>query len=237
MEKSPIAKVKEALPAKDQPAEKKKVSCFTLFWGFLLGLFLLFLLGLAGLALAVSATGLLEVPVLSKLIKPPALEEDFSYKKISQAKLDQKISALEGQELVTVTLTDDELNTILNQAPVPSAPAEGEGALKSILVKFTPGVVKIYGVLNQNEAPFYLELHLEKTKDNFEFSFERVRVGALPLPGGLVTIFVGNFLGLEIAPFQGAAPESFPAQEIVVGEGKITIKKLDLSGLFGPKEE
>jgi len=226
-----------ALKAGDEKEKKKGVSCFTLFWGFLLGLFLLLLLSLAGIALAVSATGLFEVPVLSKIIKPPALEEDFSYQKVSQAKLDQKLKVLEEQELITITLTDDELNTILNQSPAPSAPAEGEGALKSILVKFTPGIIKISGVLNQNEAPFYLDLHIEKTKDNFEFSFEKVRLGALPLPSGLVTIFVANFIGIEIAPFQEASPEGFPAQEIVVSEGKISIKKLDLRTLFGSLEK
>lgn len=234
MEKAPL---KKGAPAPKEELAKKRPTCLTLLGGFLLGLLLLFLLSLAAVSLAVAATGLFEVPVLSNIIKPPPVEEDFSYQKVSPKKLAAKTKALEGHELLTMSLTDDELNTILNQAPVPSAPVQGEGALKSILVKFSPGVIKIFGVLNQNEAPFYLELRIEKTKENFEFAFQKVRVGALPLPGGLATWAVANFLGFEAQPLTPPKAEDFPAEGLVVGEGKITIKKLDLRALFGQMEE
>jgi len=140
-------------------------------------LFFIFLLVAGAAALAVAATGLVEVPVFSKLIKPPAMTEDFSYKKVSDKALSQKLekamSGTEGNVKVTVTLTDDEANTLI--AGLTETP---DSFLKSILLKFRPGVIKVSGVLTQNDAPFYLEIRLAKSTTVAEFEIENARLGA-----------------------------------------------------------
>ena len=235
MEKEVTSKIKESLPVKDKPQEKKRSACSTLLLGFLLGLFILFVLTLGGIALAISATGLVEVPVLSKVFKPPVIEEDFSYQTVPEKKLEAKLTALEGTEgPLNITLTDDEFNTIL--APQ-FAQAQGTGTVKSVLIKFDPGIIKVSGVLSRNDAPFYLEIHAEKTAQSFEFSVMRARLGALPIPGALVSWVVGNLiLGADVQPLGQPDPETFPVEELVIGEGTVTIKGLDLSGLFGPED-
>jgi len=197
-------------------------------------LFSLFLLVSGAIALAITATGLVKVPVLSNIIKPPPITEDFSYKKVSDKqlnkKLDTALSGTEGNVKATVTLTDDELNTLL--AGIASTP---DSSVKSILVKFRPGLIKISGTLSQNDASFYGELKIAKSTKNFEFEFQSVRLGALPLPGFLIEGLISQVAGTGQLLGKLTA-DSLPVDGITVKDGSITIKGLDLSGLGGPGE-
>lgn len=226
MESKVATKVKEALPEKKP---KKRLSCGTLLGGFLIGILILFLLAAGGIAAAVSATGLVEIPVLSKIFyRPPAVTEDFSYTAVSDKQLESKLETLEGAEgKVSVTLTDDEANTLISSVLLsPDLP------IKELLVKFSPGVVKVQGTLVQNDAPFYMEIALAKSADSFELDIRNSRLGALPVPGSLIRWAVGNFLlGGDVPPAGEAPADSLPADEITVREGSITIKGLDLGGL------
>ena len=228
---SPVAvKIKESLPEKK---EKKKLSCGTLLGGFLVGLLILLLLAAAGIAAAVAATGLVDVPVLSSLFKPPAVTEDFSYTTASEKQLESKLLAIEeGEGKINVTLTDDEVNTLVSSLLLsPDVP------VKELLVKFTPGVIKIKGTLSQNDAPFYLEIVLEKRADFFELEIQRSRLGALPIPGSLIRWAAGNFLlGADIQPAGEAPADAIPADGVSIRDGSIIITGLDLSGLGGPQE-
>jgi len=231
MESKVATKVKEALPEKK---ERKRVSCGALVGGFLLGLLVLFLLAAAGIAAAISASGLVEVPVLSNLFKPPAVTEEFSYKEVSEKQLENKLRTIEGAEgKVNVTLTGDEVNTLISDLLFSSGTSDMP--VKELLVKFSPGVIKVKGSLVQNDAPFYLEIALAKSADSFEFDVKNSRLGALPIPGALVEGLVEQLLGTEALLGQPSA-ESVPVNEITVKDGSITIKGLDLSGLGGPQE-
>jgi len=213
---------------------KGKKSCLKIL--LTCGAILLFLLLLLAGAVAagIAATGLVEVPVLSNLIKPPVVTEDFSYKKVSEKKINQKLgsslSGTEGNVKATITLTDDEVNTLISE--LASTP---DSSVKSILVKFRPGVIKISGTLSQNDASFYGELKIAKSADSFEFEFQNLRLGALPLPGFLIEGLISQVLGTGELLGQIKA-ESFPVKGITVKDGSITIKGLDLSGLMGPGE-
>jgi hypothetical protein len=227
-EKPPVKKL-------ETPAPKSGgKNCLKIFLAAVAILFLLFLLLAGVVAAAVAATGLVKVPILSNLIKPPAITEDFSYKKVSEKTLNKKLEAAmsgtEGNVQATMTLTDDELNTlILGLAETP------DSSIKSVLVKFRPGVIKISGILAKNDAPFYAELKIAKSADNFEFEFQNARIGALPLPGFLIEGLISQFLGT--GEFLGQIKEeTLPVEGITVKDGSITIKGLDLSGLGGPGE-
>jgi hypothetical protein len=238
-EKTPMKKPEDSTP-KDQGSDqgvggkKGGKSCLKILFAAIAILFFLFLLLAGAVAVGIAATGLIEVPVISNLIKPPAVTEDFSYKKVSEKKLSQKLgsslSGTEGNVKATVTLTDDEVNTLIGGlTEVPDSP------VKSILVKFRPGVIKISGTLSQNDASFYGELKIAKSTDTFEFEFQNVRLGALPLPGSLIEGLISQVLGTGqlLGPLTA---ESFPVKGITVKDGLIVIKGLDLSGLGPPGE-
>jgi len=227
----------EEKPPVKPPEEKKKgrgKGCLKIILIAAAILFSLFLLVSGAIALAITATGLVKVPVLSNIIKPPPITEDFSYKKVSDKqlnkKLDTALSGTEGNVKATVTLTDDELNTLL--AGIASTP---DSSVKSILVKFRPGLIKISGTLSQNDASFYGELKIAKSTKNFEFEFQSVRLGALPLPGFLIEGLISQVAGTGQLLGKLTA-DSLPVDGITVKDGSITIKGLDLSGLGGPGE-
>ncbi|KKW26429.1 MAG: hypothetical protein VF00_C0007G0006 [candidate division Kazan bacterium GW2011_GWB1_52_7] len=227
----------EEKPPVKPPEEKKKgrgKGCLKILLIVIAVLFFLFLLVSGAIAIAITATGLVKVPFLSNIIKPPAITEDFSYKKVSDKQLNKKLetamSGTEGNVKATVTLTDDEVNTLV--AGIASTP---DSSVKSILVKFRPGVVKISGVLSQNDAPFYGELKIAKSASSFEFEFQNVRLGALPLPGFLVEGLISQVAGTGQL-LGNLTADSLPVDGITVKDGSITIKGLDLSGLDGPGE-
>ncbi|OGC38451.1 hypothetical protein A2155_01565 [candidate division WWE3 bacterium RBG_16_52_45] len=227
-------KPEEKQPVKQPEAKKGGKSCLKIFLAAIAILFFLFLLLAGAVAAGIAATGLVEVPVLSKLIKPPAVTEDFSYKKVSEKKLSQKLesamSGTEGNVKITITLTDDEMNTLISgMFSGPDSPAQ------DILVKFSPGVIKIKGELADGKAPFYAEIQLARSADSFVFEIQKARLGALPIPGFLVEGLIGQFIGT--GQFLGKpTAESLPVKEITVKDGSITIKGLDLSGLGPPGE-
>jgi len=219
------------LPAGKQGAGK---SCLKIILIIAAILFSLFLLVSGAIAIAITATGLVKVPILSNIIKPPAVTEDFSYKKVSEKtlskKLESSMSGTEGNVKITMALTDDEVNTLISG--LASTP---DSFVKSILVKFRPGIIKISGVLSQNDAPFYGELKISKSASSFEFEFQNVRLGALPLPGFLIEGLISQVAGT--GQFLGSlTADSLPVNAITVKDGSITIKGLDLSGLGGPRE-
>lgn len=227
MEEKQSAKTPEA----PTPPGKKgsKVGCRKVLLWFFLGSVLLFFLAAFGVALAVAATGLVDIPVLSSIIKPPAVTEDFSYKKVSEKQLNKKLesslSGTEGKVKITITLTDDEVNSLVaDLASTPDSP------VKSILVKFRSGVIKISGVLSENDAPFYAEIQIAKSANKFEFGFQHVRLGALPIPEFIIQGLISQLLGTG-----QLTAESLPVKSITVKDGSITIKGLDLSGLSGSK--
>ena len=220
---------------KNNPEEKKRgKSCLKILFAAIAILFFLFLLLAGAVAVGIAATGLIEVPVISNLIKPPAVTEDFSYKKVSEKKLNQKLESAmtgtEGNVKVTITLTDDEVNTLISgMFSGPDSPAQ------NILLKFSPGVIKIKGELSDGKAPFYAEIQLAKSADSFVFEIQKARLGALPLPGFLIEGLIGQFIGTD--QFLGKlSAESLPVTGITVKEGSITIKGLELSGLGPPGE-
>jgi hypothetical protein len=232
-DKSPVKPLEEKknLPTGKQGAGK---GCLKILLIVAAVMFSLFLLVSAAIAIAITATGLVKVPVLSNIIKPPAVTEDFSYKKVSEKtlskKLESSMSGTEGNVKVTIALTDDEVNTLISG--LASTP---DSFVKSILVKFRPGVVKISGVLSQNGAPFYGELKISKSAGGFEFEFQDVRLGALPLPGFLIEGLISQVAGTGQL-LGGLTADSLPVDGITVKDGSITIKGLDLSGLGGPGE-
>lgn len=205
-----------------------------IFLAVILVLFVLLLLVVGAVAYAVAATGLFEVPVLSNLIKPPAITEDFSYQPVSEEQLGKKLESAmggtKGNITATITLTDDEANTVISDLI-----SKPDSAVKEILLKFSEGVIKVKGTLTKNDAPFYLELKIAKSANTFEFEFQNVQLGALPLPGFLIEGLIGQVLGTGQLLGKPTA-ESFPVEEVIVREGSIEVKGLDLSGLMPPEE-
>ena len=215
-------------PAVKQPEKKGGKTCLKILLAVLAVLFFFFLLIAGAVALAIAATGLVEVPILSNLIKLPEITEDFSYIKVSDKNLEKKLedvmSGTEGNVTATITFTDDEANTLISDLT-----AMPDSSVKSILLKFRPGVIKISGVLSQNDTPLYGELKIAKSADTFEFEFQNVRLGALPLPAFLIEGLISQVLGTGELLGQ-LKTDSLPVESITVKDGSITIKGLDLSG-------
>ncbi len=233
METQENPKKKEAPVPPVKPAgAKKSHGCLWGILGVLVGMLLVPFLAIGGIALAVSATGVVKVPVLSSIFKAPPIAEDFSYKKVSDKQLNKKLesamSGTEGNVKATVTLTDDEVNTLISG--MFSSP---DSFVQNLLVKFSPGVVKIKGELSDGNAPFYAEIRLAKSADSFVFEVQKARLGALPLPGFLIEGLIGQVVGTGQLLGKPSA-ESLPVDAITVREGSIVIKGLDLSGLGPP---
>ncbi|MEX2053696.1 MAG: hypothetical protein WD940_01675 [Patescibacteria group bacterium] len=191
-------------------------------------LFILFLLAAGAIAFVVAKTGLVEVPVISRLIEFPPPPVDFSFKSVSQAQLEKKLENLESSSgKINFTLTDGEANTLL---PELLKQAEGELAVvKELKIKFTENTVHIGGTLVQNDAPFYIALKLAKPlRGPLEFEFLQARLGALSIPPLVVGALIQQLLEA-----QNLSLDDLPVSSITVSEGKITLTGLDLSAISG----
>lgn len=236
---------KSSTPAKETkevkapvPGEKKKgISCWAILGGCLLGLLLVIALAVAGIVAAISATGLVEVPVFSEVFKPAPITEDFSYTPVSEKQLEKKLGSLEETKgKLNFTLTDDEVNSIIAGMTTGS-----DSFLQDILVKFSDGVIKIRGTATvpgmeaAQDSPIYLEIKIAKSANQFEFEIQEARLGALPFPSFLLEGVVGQLLGTD--KFLGKPDaDSLPVEGIAVRDGSITITGLDLSKIFPPEE-
>lgn len=213
-----------------KPERSAKKTCLTLLGGFFLGFALLVLLLVGGVALAVSSTGLVKVPVLSSIFKTPELEEDFSYKEVSDKVLEKKLSNLESSKgKADVTLTDDEANTLLKDFLVGGE----DNPVRDVAVKFSDGVVKVTGTASlpgmgiEQNSVFYVVVEVNKEKgEPLEIDVSKARVGALSLPSFLADMAVEQLIG-----FTGASLDDLPVDELAVTDGSISIKGLDVSAL------
>lgn len=216
-------KVQESVPGEKKGGGK---SCFKIFLIIAAVLFLLLLLVAGAAAWGLAAIGLVEVPVISRLIKFPPPPIDFSYQPVSQAQLESKLETLEDAAgKINLSLTDGEANSLL-----PQLLGETEGsAVKDLRLKFTENTVHVKGTLAQNDAPFYVALRLAKpVRGSLEIGIKEVRLGALSLPAVVVEGLAQRLLGIE-----DLSKLDLPADVITISEGKIVVTGLDLSGLKG----
>ncbi|GMR18934.1 MAG: hypothetical protein BMS9Abin34_056 [Patescibacteria group bacterium] len=218
---------KKILPGKN-PSEKKssKRTCLTLFFGFLLGLLIIILLLAAGVVAALSATGIVEVPILSNLFKPPEVTEDFSFEEVNSQSLEKKISKLEGAKgKVDVTFTDDEVNTMLSSF---SSSSSSEGPpLQDVRIKFEKGKIKLTGKIPPAGSPVYFVGSLSIKNGALDIGVETLKMGALPIPGAVAEKLLETALS-EL----GFSSDQIPIEELNLLDGKIEIKGFDPSS-FG----
>lgn len=203
-------------------------SCFKILLAAAAILLFLFILLAGAAALAVAATGLVEVPVLSKIIKAPDYTKDFTYKRVSTKALEKEFSFLangQPQGKINATFTNNGTNTFISMI----ISSQGSGStLKKLLVKFEPGVIKFAGVLSTNDAPFYGEIEISKSAGaQLSLNFRKVKIGSLPVPGFLVNTLLNPILGSL-----GISLEDIPVESISVTEGKLTLTGLDLGKMF-----
>ena len=214
-----------------QPEGKSgRKTCLKVFLIVFAVFFLLFLLATGGVALALAATGLFEVPVLSKLFSPPPLAEEFSYQTVSAEQFKSKLEALgSASGAVDLVFTDDEVSTIVADVLYQSDPSSNP--FKELVVKFEEGVVKVAGTLTQNDAQFYVEVAVDKpVGGELQLDIKEARLGVLPIPSFVIDAVLSTLLG------PGSPWENLPVGGIDVSEGSITLTGLDLSGLGGPGE-
>lgn len=228
MEPQGNLKNKEVLVAPVKPEVKKRWGgCLWGIFGVFVGVVIFPFLLVAVGVLAISATGIVKVPVLSDIFKTPAVAEDFSYKKSSEKQLTEKFGSLgETSGKINVTLTDDEVNSLIS-----SMFSQSGLPVKEILVKFEQGIVALEVILVPNDAPLYARIALNKTVGSFQFEVLTARLGALPVPGVFVEGIVGEIFGTKELLGKPTA-EDFPMRELAVKDGKIVIKGLDLSKLM-----
>lgn len=202
-----------------------KKTCRNLFVGFILGFLLLAGLSVLGILLAISATGLFEVPILSNFFKPPAIEEDFSYEEVSDKALEKRLEEAESASgKIDITLTSDEFNTLFS-----SQFDSSELPVKDVVFKFAEGVVKVTGIAaipddqNGRESPFYAEISLRKEKGSpLELDIIKARLGALSIPSFLANTVIDRLTGGS-----DISLEDIPVDGITVIDGAIQIKGLD----------
>ncbi|NIT03639.1 hypothetical protein GTO10_01740 [Candidatus Saccharibacteria bacterium] len=225
-------KVKTKKQPETQPQTTgSKRTCLTLFGGFALGLVIVFLLFLAGVAVAITSTGLVEVPVLSSLFMPPEITEDFSYQEVPLDGIEEKISFPKGTvDRVDLTLTSDDVNTFINSELV------GAGtAAKSIAVRLEEGVIKVKGEVTipdmaaAQDTTFYAVVKINKEKDGpLELEIQEARLGSLSLPSFVTSGLINSFLSSS-----GVSLEEIPIEEITITEGSVHLGGIDPSAFGG----
>lgn len=194
---------------------------------------LVVILILGGLAAALAKTGVVDIPVFSKLFyKPPVPERvvsvntssEKSFEDILSQKLEQQIKSGEKSEdgkkiEVALEFTEEELTGFIKNIET------GENSpFTNSQVSVNSRGVEIFGQLKElNKTFLTVVLKPEIVEGDLKISFNKIKIGTLPLPGA-----VGNFLADRILKDQIKS-----AQESISKNGKLeSIELLDGKIIF-----
>ncbi len=213
---------------------KKRKKFFTCCFFELL--FTILILG--GLAAAVAKTGVITIPVFSKLFydKPapqrivsinPGETKSFEEKiaeKIGQLKF--KTPAAGENPEVALEFTEEELTGFIK-----SMEAAENSPFTDSQVSVSPEGIEIFGELKDlNRAFLTIALKPEVINNNFKISFQKIKLGNLSLPASLGNFLADKLLKDQIDSAEKSVAEFGKLESIELFDGKIIFRgQLDAS--------
>lgn len=197
---------------------------------------LIVILILGGIAATVARTGIIDIPVFSKLFyKTPTPErvvsvdvEEKNFENILSQKIEQqiklnKISEADTQKVeVTLDFTEEELTSFLKGAEgtenFPFADSQ---------ISISPDGLEIFGQLKElNETFLTVVLKPEVTDGDFKISFKEIKIGNLSLPPVIGNFLVDKFLKDRIDSIKQTISKNGNLKSIDLSDGKILLHGL-----------
>lgn len=207
---------------------------------FLKLLFVILILG--GLTAALAKTGVVDIPVFSKLFyKPPAPERvvladvgaEKSFEDILGQKIEQQIESGEKSEdgkkiEVSLEFTEEELTGFIKDIE-----ASENSPFTNSQVSVSSEGVEIFGQLKElNKTFLTVVLKPEITEDDFKISFKKIKIGTLPLPGALGDFLADKLLKDQIESVKKIISKNGKLESIDLLDGKIIFRGLiDIAAL------
>jgi len=196
-------------------------------------LFILLILGLV--ATAIAKTGLVDVPVFSKIFyKPPTPqrvvtvtpEEVKNFSADITNKLEQEVKSqikpgVTGQEVeISLEFTEKELTALLRNLT-----ANGDLPFGNSQISITPEGLEIFGEINEPKKT-YLSVNLKpEIKDgDLKIKIKKIKIGTLPLPAIFGNFLVEKFLNTQLDEVRDEIAKIGKLENIKLDEGKITLQ-------------
>lgn len=199
---------------------------------------LIIILILGGLVAAVAKTGVITIPVFSKLFydKPApqrivsiSPDETKSFEEKIAEKLEQlkfKTPAAGENPEVALEFTEEELTGFIK-----SVEADENSPFAGSQVSVSPEGVELFGELKDlNRAFLTITLKPEVINNNFKISFQKIKLGNLSLPASLGNFLVDRLLKDQFDSAEKSIAEFGKLESIELFDGKIIFRgQLDAS--------
>ncbi|MFA5413785.1 MAG: hypothetical protein WC348_04620 [Patescibacteria group bacterium] len=188
---------------------------------------LIVVLILGGITAVIAKTGLVDIPVFSKLFyKTPSPErmvsvnpdEEKKFEDVLAQKLEEQIgSKAEGQQEVALEFNEEELTSFIK-----SLESTNDYPFTNAQVSVTPEAIEIFGQLKDlNQTFLTVALKPEITDGNLKITFEKIKIGNLSLPAVLGNLLVNRLLKDQISSAEDVISKNGTLESIDLLDGKI----------------
>lgn len=234
-EKSEKEKLKEEVRAGVMKEIKQRKRNKTLACSLIIVVLIILISSLIAAALAKS--GLVEVPLFSKIFSNRAVpqkvvtltpeelknfETDITEKLKTQVKPQIKPGATEQQVDVTLEFTEKELTAIAK-----SLETSGNSPLKNSQVSVTPEAIEIFGEIdNLRSTTIAVAFRPEITDSELKINLEKVTLGTLSLPMFWGEFFAEKYLNQQIDAAGENIRKMGQLKEITLEDGKLKVRGL-----------
>lgn len=209
---------------------KKFLTCCLL--GLLVVIFIL-----VSAAVGLAKTGLIDVPVFSKIFyKVPVPqkvvtatpEEITNFNEGATKKLEDEVKprispGVAGQKIeVSLEFTEKELTAFLRGLEM-----NGESPISNSQISITPENLEIFGEINKpNKTYLTIRLKPEIKNGNIKITIQKIKIGTLPIPAIFGNFLVDKFLSDQLLKAEEAISKVGKLENIDLDEGKITLTGL-----------
>lgn len=234
-QKSKEEKLKEEIREEVITEMKRKKRRKTLTCCFLELLSVVLVLSL--IATAVAKTGLVKVPLFSKIFYKTSapqkvvtvtseeiknFETDITEKLKSQVKSQIKPGAPSQKVEVNFEFTEKELTSFLKNLE-----AQKTSPLGNAQVSVTKEAIEIFGEMEEpSKTSLTVAFKPEIKDDKLIIVLKKIKLGALPLPSSLGNFLVDKFLSSQLRAAGEAISKTGKLESIALEEGKIVLKGL-----------
>jgi hypothetical protein len=200
---------------------------------------LIVVLILGGITAVVAKTGLVDIPVFSKLFyKTPSPErivsinpdEEKKFEDVLAQKLEEQIgSKAEGQQEVALEFNEEELTSFIK-----SLESTSNHPFTNAQVSVTPKAIEIFGQFKDlNQTFLTVALKPEITDGNLKITFEKIKIGNLSLPAVLGNSLVNKLLKDQISSVEDVISKNGTLKSIDLLDRKIIFHgKINTSDFF-----
>jgi hypothetical protein len=198
---------------------------------------LLVVLILGSIAAGLAKTGLVEVPVFSKIFnKPPVPQKvvtvtpeevkNFSTditKKVEQEVRSALVPGVTDQKVeINLEFTEKELTALMQNLET-----NGDLPLKNSQISITPEGLEIFGEINEPRKTYLvINLKPEIRDGDLKIKIQKIKIGTLSLPAIFGNFLVEKLLNAQLDEVRDEIAKVGELKNINLGEGKITLSGL-----------